>query len=263
MNYSDILLPLIRQAGEIMLSAHDIEADGNVSDKMGDAANMVTVFDVAVQNFLINEITKAIPDAYFIAEEKENDPSVLQREHCFVIDPIDGTANFIHNYRHSCISLAMFSKGETVFAAVYDPYQDEMFSATKGGGAFLNGKKMNVVNRDITRSIVAFGTSPYYKDTLGERTFKISQTLFYHCSDLRRCGAAALDLAYIAAGRNDIFFECLLSPWDIAAGYLLICEAGGIMTRLDGTPIDFSAPSPVLAATPAVYEDVLALVKDI
>lgn len=263
MNYSDIILPLIRQAGEIMLSAHDIEADGNISDKMGDAANMVTVYDVAVQNFLITEITKAIPDAYFIAEEKENDSSVLQREHCFVIDPIDGTANFIHNYRHSCISLAMFSRGETVFAAVYDPYQDEMFSAIRGGGAFLNGKKMNVVNRDITRSIVAFGTSPYYKDTLGEKTFAIAKTLFHHCSDLRRCGAAALDLAYIAAGRNDIFFEGLLSPWDIAAGYLLICEAGGIMTRLDGAPIDFSAPSPVLAATPAVYKDVLALVKDI
>lgn len=263
MNYSDILIPLIRRAGEIMLSAHDIEADGNVSDKMGDAANMVTVYDVAVQNFLITEITKAIPDAYFIAEEKENDPAVLMREHCFVIDPIDGTANFIHNYRHSCISLAMFSGGEAVFSAVYDPYQDEMFSAVKGGGAFLNGRPMQVVNRDISHSIVAFGTSPYYKDTLGERTFALAQTLFYHCSDLRRCGAAALDLAYIAAGRNDIFFECLLSPWDIAAGYLLITEAGGVMTRLDGTPIDFSAPSSVLAATPSVYADVLALVKDI
>ena len=262
-NLSEILTPLLLRAGEIMLSAHDIESDGDVKEKFGDAANMVTVYDVAVQNFLMEEITKAIPEAYFIAEEKENDASVLQREYCFIIDPIDGTANFIHDYRHSCISLALFSRGEAVFAAVLDPYQNELFSAEKGKGAYLNGRKIRVSDRNMAHSIVAFGTSPYYKDTLSDQTFAIARKLFHACSDLRRCGAAALDLAYVAAGRNDIFFECLLSPWDIAAGYLLITEAGGKMTCINGAPIDFSAASPVLATNDVVYDDVVATLKDL
>ncbi len=262
-NISEVLLPLIFKAGEKMLGAHDIEDGGNVKEKMGDAANMVTVYDVAVQNFLIEEITKAIPDAYFIAEEKENDASVLKRDYCFIIDPIDGTANFIHNYRHSCISVAMFSHGEAVFSAVYDPYQNEMFSAEKGKGAYLNGHAMHVMERDMSHSIVAMGTCPYYKDTLGRKTFQFAEALYHACSDIRRAGAAALDLAYLAAGRNDVFFEYLLSPWDIAAGYLLIKEAGGIITDMQGNEINFAAPSPVLAATPAVYDKVLAIAKTI
>lgn len=261
--FSENLSHILRRAGEIMLSAHNIEAEGGVKEKACDVANMVTAYDVAVQNFLMEEITKVIPDAYFIAEEKENDASVLQRDYCFIIDPIDGTANFIHDYRHSCISLALFSHGEAVFAAVLDPYQNELFTAEKGNGAYLNGRKIHVSDRDMAHSIVAFGTSPYYKDTLSTQTFAISQRLFHVCNDIRRCGAAALDLAYLAAGRNDIFFECLLSPWDIAAGYLLVTEAGGIMTRIDGAPIDFSAASPVLATNNLVYEDVVAALKDL
>ena len=261
-NISEILTPLLLQAGEIMLSAQDIEAGDSVKEKMGEAANMVTQYDVAVQNFLMTEITKSIPDAYFIAEEKENDPSVLNREYCFIIDPIDGTANFVHDYKHSCISLALFSKGEAIFSAVYDPYQKELFSAVKDGGAFLNGKKIAVSERDWAHAIVAFGTSPYYKDTLGEATFKLCYELYKQCSDVRRCGSAALDIAYLAAGRNDIFFECLLSPWDIAAGYLLVKEAGGLMTDMQGKEIDFSAPSPVIAASPAIYDKLLSIAKN-
>ncbi|MBQ8497212.1 MAG: inositol monophosphatase [Clostridia bacterium] len=260
---TDTLSSLVLKAGEIMLKAHDIESGDHMSEKAGDAANLVTVYDVAVQNFLITEITKAIPEAYFIAEEKENDADVLNRKYCFVIDPIDGTANFTHDYKHSCISLALFSYGEVVFAAVYDPYQKELFTARKGEGAFVNGRPIHTANRDTAHSIVSFGTSPYYKDTLGEKSFRLCYKLFRTCSDIRRCGAAALDLAYLAAGRNDVFFEALLSPWDIAAGYLLITEAGGIMTDMNGNKIDFSAPSPVFAATPAVYDELIGIVKEI
>ncbi len=259
---SKTLTSLMRQAGKIMLEAHDIESADSMKEK-GDAANLVTIYDVAVQNFLMTEITKEIPNAYFIAEEKENDPSVLNHEYCFIIDPIDGTANFAHEYRHSCISLALFSYGEAVFAAVYDPYQDELFSAIKGGGAFINGKKMQVIERDFAHSIVAFGSSPYYKSTLGEKTFKLVHALYNTCSDVRRSGSAALDLAYLAAGRNDIFFEYVLSPWDIAAGYLLIKEAGGIMTTMDGKEISFAAPSSVIATSPKIYQEAMDIVKSI
>lgn len=261
-NISEIIIPLMRRAGKIMLEAENVEAQDSLSEK-GDAANLVTVYDVAVQNFLLSEIKKAIPDATFIAEEKENDPDVLKGEYCFIIDPIDGTANFAHGYRHSCISLALFSRGEAVFSAIYNPYGDELFSATKGGGAFVNGKRMSVSDRDFAHSIVAFGTAPYYKKELGERTFRLAYELYSQCSDVRRVGAAALDLAYLAAGRNDAFFECMLSPWDIAAGYLLIKEAGGIITDMEGNEISFAAPSPVIAATPKIYGRFLEVVKSI
>ena len=259
---ADILKDIIVRAGEIMTGASDIEGSGNVEEKGGDTANMVTLYDVAVQSFLIEEIKKHIPSAYFVAEEKENDEESLSREYCFIIDPIDGTANFIHDYRHSCISLAMLSCGEVVFSAVYDPYLRELFSAEKGRGAFLNGKKIRVSERDMEHSIVAFGTSPYHKKRLGDSTFKLCRELFEACSDIRRCGSAALDLAYLAAGRNDIFFEMELCPWDFAAGWLLIREAGGAVTDLEGNELDLSHSCPVIAANKVVYDELLSIVKN-
>lgn len=256
----NLLLPLIREAGKIMTGAREIE--DTVSEKGGDSANMVTVYDVAVQNFLMNEISKLIPDAFFFAEEKENNAEDLMRDHCFVIDPIDGTTNFVHDYRYSCISVAMFSKGDVKFAAVYDPYADEMFSAVKGGGAFLNGEPMKVSDRDMAHSIVAFGTCPHMKKKMGEQSFRLAYALYSECSDVRRPGAAALDIAHLAAGRNDIFFELLLSPWDFAAGSLLVKEAGGIITNSGGEKIDFSAPSPVFAANPKVWSRFFEIVKN-
>ncbi len=258
-----ILTSIILRAGEIILSAHNVESDGSVSEKAGDAANMVTKYDVAVQNFIISEIKKEIPGACFIAEEKENDEKVLAGEFCFIIDPIDGTANFVHDYRHSCISLALFSHSEAMFAAIYDPFQKELFSAEKGKGAFLNGRPMRVSERTADHAIVAYGTSPYYKKELGNATFELAKRLFMRCSDVRRCGAAALDLAYLAAGRNDMFFEYKLSPWDIAAGSLLIKEAGGVITDMEGNEIDFSSTSSVIAANPTVYGVLLETVKEI
>ena len=258
----DLVLPLMRRAGGMMLRAHDIESSDNMKEK-GDVANLVTIYDVAVQDFLMNEIKTAIPEATFIAEEQTNDASVLGTPYCFIIDPIDGTANFAHGYRHSCISLALFSRGEAVFCAIYDPYQDELFHAIKGGGAFVNGQAIRVAARDFAHAIVAFGTSPYRKRELGKPTFRLAEAFFTQCSDVRRVGSAALDLAYLAAGRNDIFFEYSLSPWDIAAGYLLIREAGGIISDMNGHALDFTQPSTVLAASPDVYEQALALIRSV
>lgn len=262
---SQALSVLLRKAGKIILSAHGIrESDGHGGDvkvKPG-TANFVTVYDVRVQDYLIGEIRKEIPSAVFIAEEKENDSAVLDSEFCFIIDPIDGTTNFIHDYRHSCISLAMISHGETVFGAIYDPYLDELFSAEKGKGAFLNGTPMHVSNRPLALASAAFGTCPYYKDTLADKTFAFAKEIFLATSDVRRPGSAALDLAYLAAGRNDLFFEFLLSPWDIAAGGLLVTEAGGVITQIDGSPIDLSAPCSVFAANPEIHPDLIRMAEN-
>ena len=252
------IIGIIKDAGKIILDAE--AAENSVSEKYG-SANFVTKYDVAVQNFLIENITKILPDAYFYAEEKENDADIEKLEYCFIIDPIDGTANFINGYRHSSISVALYSFGKALFGAVYNPYQDEMFSATAGGGAFLNGKPIHVSDRPIERSIVAFGTSPYYKDTLSDNTFAILKELFLIANDVRRLGSAALDLAYFAAGRNDIFFECVLQLWDIAAACLIVKEAGGEVTDLNGNPLSVKSSTPVLAVSQRLKPLVLEITK--
>ncbi len=251
----ECLPSLLIEAGKIMISAHD--AEGDVQVKPG-TANFVTAYDVAVQTFLVTEIGKRIPEAVFLAEEQENDMSVLQGECCFVIDPIDGTTNFIHDYRFSAISLAMLCRGRAVFGAVYNPYSGEMFTAEAGKGAWLNGKPIHVSEREAEQAAVAFGTSPYYKDELAQKTFSLAHTLFLCMGDLRRGGSAALDLAYLAAGRVDAFFEWRLSPWDFAAGMLLVSEAGGVVTDHTGAPPDLSAVHSVFAGNAKTHPILLA-----
>ena len=259
-NYGELtkkLRVLLCEAGKIMLSAHGVEAEGDIDDKSG-TANFVTVFDVRVQEFLKAEILKILPDAYFIAEEQENDASSLDHDYCFIIDPIDGTTNFIHDYRHSSISLAMISHGETVFGAVYDPYMGELFHATKGEGCYVNDQRVSVSAHPLNKAVVAFGTCPYYKDTLMEKTFDFAKELFLSTADIRRCGSAALDLAYLAAGRNDVYFEFILSPWDYAAGELLVREAGGCVSDMRGNPLLLSEPCSVIASAGGLHEELLA-----
>ena len=242
-----------------MLAAHVDSGDG-ITVKPG-SANFVTVHDVRIQEFLIREIKGLIPSACFIAEEKDNDSAVLSRDFCFIIDPIDGTTGFIHDNRHSCVSVGLFSHGEAVFGAIYDPYQRELFHAVRGKGAFLNDRPIHVSAFPFDSALASYGTSPYYKDTLGEKTFAFCRELFESCADVRRCGSAALDLCYVAAGRYDVFFEMVLSPWDIAAGALLITEAGGVISQMNGDAIDFSRPCSVIAASDICYPELLLRAK--
>ena len=253
------IFDILREAGKIMLSAHGVDNDG-VTSKEG-TANFVTVYDVKTQNFIIDGVKKLIPEAVFIAEEKENDASVLDGEYCFVIDPIDGTTNFIREYHHSCISLAMITRGKTVFGAVYDPYLDELFTAEKGNGAYVNGKRISVSDKGVDMAIVAYGTAPYYKATLADSTFGICKDIFMVGADVRRCGSAALDLAYTAAGRNDAFFECLLSPWDYAAGMLLVTEAGGFISDMTGAEVSLARASSVVAGNAECYAELMKISK--
>ena len=257
---NEFLPTLLRKAGKIILSAHVKTDDDSITTQPG-SANFVTVYDVSVQNFLMREIKARFPSATFIAEEKDNDSGVLESDCCFIIDPIDGTTNFIHDYRHSCISVAVISHNEPIFGAVYDPYLDEYFHAQKGGGAYLGKTPLRVTDMPFENALIAFGTSPYYKDTLVEPSLALAKELLLAGSDIRRCGSAALDLSYLAAGRNDAFFEMILSPWDFAAGYLLITEAGGIITRLDGSPLDFSKPQSVIASNRVIYPALLEITK--
>ena len=257
--YHDIL-DLIRQAGEQILAVRGVNTEKQISEKWGDA-NFVTVFDMQIQRFLIGGLRALIPEAVFIAEEKENDGDALMADHCFIIDPIDGTTNFICDFHHSCISLAYLQRGEVVFGAVYNPYLREMFSAVRGEGAFCNGTPIHVSRRPFCRGLVMFGSSPYYKKELADQTLSLCRSLFLSCSDIRRSGSCALDLAYLAAGRVDVFFECRVSPWDIAAGMLLVSEAGGRLSDLEGNPLSYAAPTSILATNAVSYDDALSTIK--
>ena len=245
------LIETVKEAGAIIKDAHRLNTS-DVTEKEG-TANFVTVYDVKVQDFLIDRISGVVPDAYFFSEEKENDPAVFQKDFCFVIDPIDGTTNFIRDLQLSCISVAMFSKGEVVIGIIYDPYRDETFYALKDGGAFLNGAPISVSDTPFDSSIVAFGTTPYTKQDNGRITAKLMYELLMNCADVRRLGSAALDLAYVAVGRFDLFFEALLFPWDFAAGQLLIKEAGGIITDMQGNELLSDKRISVIAGNKNAY----------
>ncbi len=242
---------IIRSAGDMILSAHDKSEAYGITAKPG-SANFVTEYDVAVQHFIIGEVKKLFPGCEFMAEEQENDPCVLSSGDCFILDPIDGTTNFIRDLKQSSISLAYLHEGVLSYALVYAPYTDEMFTAERGKGAFLNQKEIHISSRTLENGILAFGSSPYYKE-LADKTFTLCRRVFEHCADIRRGGSAAIDLANLAAGKTDLFFECRLSPWDYAAGLLLVEEAGGIITDMSGEPLSFLHPCSVIAANRENY----------
>ena len=151
------ILEIIRRCGSVILSAHDIETRSDAISVKPGAANFVTEYDLKVQQTLIEALSALFPGANFFAEEKENSAASFQNAFCFVIDPIDGTTNFIHDMKCSAVSVALYYDGEPVFGAVYDPYLDEMFHATAGGGAYLNDVRIDSADRNIMKSEIPAG----------------------------------------------------------------------------------------------------------
>ena len=154
------------------------------------------------------------------------------------MDPIDGTTNFVRDLRQSAISVALAKDGVIEYGVVLDPYKAELFSARRGGGAFLNGSLIHVSDRPLSQGVFGMGTAIYRREYLAP-TMRLTEQLFRRSCDFRRMGAAALDLCNVACGRTELFFEYSLCPWDYAAGSLLVTEAGGVISTLDGQPLAF------------------------
>ena len=226
------IMDVVRRAGEMVLSAHDIAAG---THEKTSAADLVTEYDLAVEAFLKEQLPPLCPGAIFYGEEEaENaDPS---RGWAFIVDPIDGTTNFVRGLRQSAISVALARDGQVEYAVVFDPYKNEMFSARRGGGAFLNGAPIRVSEKPLAEGIFGMGTAIYRREYL-EPTMRVTEQLFRRACDFRRLGAAALDLCDVACGRVELFFEYSLCPWDFAAGSLIITEAGGHISTLQGGPL--------------------------
>lgn len=236
---------IIREAGALVRSMRH----PRVYSKEGHA-NFVTEADIASQKFLMDRLAPLLPEAHFFAEEQEEND--LTPGDNWIIDPIDGTTNFMRGYRPSAISVGLVRDGAGVLGLVYDPWADELFSARKGCGAFCNGEPVRTAEVPLENALIVFGTSPYYRDR-ADATFDTVKQLFLACGDIRRSGSAALDLCYVAAGRCDGFYESILSPWDYAAASVILEEAGAQIGTLGGAAFSYAGKQPIVAGSPVVY----------
>ena len=239
---------LVRECGLLMRGA---DRGKLLVDAKAGHANFVTDYDKRIQEKLRTGLAKAIPGAIFIGEEGASQ-EYSDKGRFFIVDPIDGTTNFIKGLNASCISVGLVINGCAELGVIYNPYLDEMFAARRGCGAACNGKRIEVSSEPLENGIVIFGTSPYNEE-LSEKSFRLAYEYFKKAIDVRRTGSAALDLCSVASGRAELFFELSLSPWDYAAGALIVEEAGGIVTDTDGNALSFSGKSSVMARNRIVH----------
>ena len=248
---------IVGQAGEIIRSAR--EDDLNVREKTG-AQDLVTRYDVEVQRFLQRELLQLLPEAGFMGEEADFDMADSRKEWLFIVDPIDGTTNFIQGFPNSSVSVGLMRNGRMEYGLVCNPYTGEIYSAQRGRGAFLNERPIRCADRELDHSLLILGTALYYRELIGE-TLSVFNAAFPLVQDVRRFGSAALDLCYLAAGRAGVFYECRLCPWDYAAGSLIAAEAGCRVTQMDGAPLEFFRKCSVLAGSPKAYESMMGIIK--
>ena len=239
-NLVEKIIAVVRSAGE-MMKPENIEVI-----QKGNASNFVTTADLKVQEFLKNELLDLIPGSAFVGEEEDGAAitgnvinGTTNMEYIWVVDPIDGTSNFIREIGMSAISVGLLKWGKPYAGVIYQPYRNEMFWAVEGQGAYLNGKPIHVSDRDFKHGHLCSAMSTYNKD-FAPACFRIIEKVYADCDDLRRLGSAAVELAYLAAGRVELYFEIRLFPWDVAAGIVLIQEAGGYTQMLyqEGFPLD-------------------------
>ena len=248
----NIAVRAARRAGSIINRAALDSGGLRVTSKR--AKDFVTQVDHAAEEAIIDIVRKSYPEHGFVAEE--SGIANADAEHVWIIDPLDGTTNFIHGFPQYCVSIGIKSRGALAHAVIYDPARNELFTASKGRGAFLNDRRIRV--SALTRfgdALVGTGF-PFKEVTRLELYTRQLQTMMRTCAGVRRAGAAALDLAYVACGRLDAFWELGLSPWDMAAGALLIVEAGGLVGDLNGDNA-YLESGDIAAATPKLFSPLL------
>lgn len=218
----NVVVKAARRAGDLILRhVGRIESLSVFEKSKQDYASEV---DAQAEAEIIRELKRAFPDHAFLAEESGQ---TGKSRYTWVIDPLDGTSNFLHGIPHFCVSIALLDNQEPVLGVIYDPLRNEIFSAVKGSGAVLNDKRIRVGQRnDLGGALLITGFAPRQRSKIGAQLEAVRE-LMRDAEDIRRTGSAALDLAYVAAGRADAYFEAGVMPWDIAAGVLLVREAGG------------------------------------
>ncbi len=227
-----------KEAGNIMLDREGLK----VTSK-GSRENFATSADYEVERFLRKRLTELLPGSSFVGEE---DGRSGDGSYEWIVDPIDGTANYARDLKVSTISIALRKNNETVTGIVYQPYTKEMFYAEKDKGSFVNNKKINVSKRPLANSMFCTSWNAYNKSK-APMCFRISQRVLPLCEDIRRFGTAAYELSLLAEGKIDIYYEATLQPWDMAAGALIVREAGGTCGSVFG-PESYDTKGPMIAS---------------
>jgi myo-inositol-1(or 4)-monophosphatase len=243
-----------REAGRIINKAsNDVNA---LKVQSKDFNDFVSEVDHAAEQAIIDTLKYAYPDHGFLGEESGK--SNAEAENIWIIDPLDGTTNFLHNFPVYCVSIALQQKGVLTQAVIYDPVRNDLFTATKGRGAFLNDKRIRVANRSkLQASLIATGF-PFRDFTHLDTYLAMLKDMIKSTTGIRRPGSAALDLAYMAAGYTDGFFEIGLSSWDVAAGGLIVQEAGGMVGDFEGNESWLDTGN-IVAANPKIFAQMLQL----
>ena len=249
----NIAVRAARRAGTLILRSQ-ARMDTVKVDLKG-RRDYVSTTDTEAEAAIIETLLKAYPGHEILAEESGRSGS---SDYVWIIDPLDGTTNYLHGYPHFAVSIALTVKGQTEVGLVYDPLRDELFTAVRGAGAQLNDRKLRVARgRDLDHSLLATGF-PVRNESLIDPYLKTFATFLRHANGIRRGGCACLDLAYVAAGRLDGYWEYALKPWDIAAGALIVQEAGGMVGAIDPAQ-DLLATGNVLAATTKIFDEMRGL----
>ncbi len=249
------IISIAEEAGKIISEGFHTEKNVNFKGEV----DLVTEYDVATEKFLIAELSKLFPNHEIVAEES-SEAYAEHSEDAIYIDPIDGTTNFVHGVPFVATSIGVYTGGECQYGVVYNPILNEMHYAEKGKGAFLNGKPLAVSKTDsVVKALIATGF-PYDKKL--EKIIPMINSALLNGRDIRRLGAAALDLCYVARGVFDVYYETTLNPWDAAAGMLIVREAGGVTLNFKGEQHDLKTDD-VFATNKLLEKDFLTLLKEI
>lgn len=252
----NIAVEAARAAGNLIIRAMKRMDKVKVAEKSPN--DLVTEVDQRVEQEIISIVKKAYPSHGFLGEETGEQKG---NDYLWIIDPIDGTRNFVHGFPHFAVSIAVMHKNKLEHGVIYDPIRQELFTATRGRGAHLNDRRIRVSQRKhLEESLLATGFAYRHIDQTASLPGRLLQGILPHCGDIRRAGAATLDLAYVACGRFDGFWELGLHIWDIAAGVLLVKEAGGIISDPYGGE-DYLKTGNVVAANPHILRQMLKAIK--
>jgi len=251
----NIAVKAARRAGAIINRAsQDI---GTLTIKSKNFNDFVSEVDVAAERAIIDTLKDAYPTHGFLGEESGS--TSHQSDFIWIIDPLDGTTNFLHGFPQYCVSIALQHKGEITQAVIYEPNRNDLYTATKGRGAFLNDKRIRVSKCDKLQDALIGTGFPFRDFKYLDDYLSMFKSMIQKTTGIRRAGSAALDLAYVANGSLDGFWEIGLSAWDIAAGGLLVREAGGIVTDLSGQS-GWLESGNILVASPKIHDDIQAII---
>lgn len=249
------LKEIVLQAGNLIRQG----CHGDVRSKPGQS-NFVTEYDVKVQRFLIEKLGALSPGCTFVCEEEGLSENRIENGPVYIIDPIDGTTNFLCGLPFCGISVAFAQAGETKMGVVYNPFREELFWAKKGKGAYLNETLLKAVDRPLEKGVLNFSNAPY-DVSLREAAFALEKAVYPHTMDIRELGSAALSLCYIAANRCVAYYSPGLCVWDYAAAACVLGEAGGVILCADGSPTAYRSHIPILGGVPQAAAEFLQIVE--